>query len=54
MEDVGQQMRWVVEPILAQEGPPLVPFIEAPMKKEENGTTLAQEDSATAEDNAMA
>ena len=51
MEEVGQQVMWGPELILVQEGPPLAPLMEAP--KEESSTTLAQEDSATAKDEAM-
>ena len=40
--------------ILAQEGLLLVPFMEVPVEVEENGATLAQEDGATVEDDAMA
>ena len=50
MEDVGQQVRWGPEPILAQEGPPLVPLTEA--LEEDSGTTLAQEDGTMVEDDA--
>ena len=41
IEDVGQWVRWGPEPILAQEGPPLVPFIELPMETKEDGIALA-------------
>ena len=42
---MGQWVRWVPEPILVQEGPPLEPIWEAPMEVED-GAMLAQEDSA--------
>ena len=54
MEDMVPQVRWRPTLVLAQEALPLAPFIEAPMEIEENGAMLVQEDSATAEDDAMA
>ena len=42
-------MRWGLEPILAQEGPTLVPFTEVPKEVEENDAMVVQEDGATAE-----
>ena len=53
MEDMGPRLRWGPALVLAQEALPLAPFIEAPMEIEENGAMLVQEDSATAEDDAM-
>ena len=50
MEDVGQRVRWGPEPILAQEGLPLVPLMEALIEVKENGATLAQEDGTVVED----
>ena len=50
MKDVGQWVKWKPEPILFQEGPPLVPLTELSMKVEENGARLVQEDGATEED----
>ena len=44
MEEVGQQVTWGPEPVLAQEGPPLVPLME--VLNEESGTALVQEDGA--------
>ena len=52
MEDVGQQVRWGPEPILAQEGPPLVPLTEVLMEVEEWCHTGAQEDGTMVEDDA--
>ena len=42
-------MGWQLELILVQEGPPLEPFKEVPMKVEEEGTMPTQEDGATVE-----
>ena len=46
IEDIGQQVRWGLAPILAQEGPPLAHFKEVPMEVEEEGARPAQEDGA--------
>ena len=46
---MGQWVRWEPELLLAQEVPPLVPSMEAPIV-EESGATLVQEDGAKAED----
>ena len=54
MQDMGQQVTWVFEPILTQEGPLLAPLIQAPMEVDENNNMPAQEDGAIAEDNATA
>ena len=51
---MGQRVRWGLELLLAQEGPPLPPLTEAPIEIEENGATLAQEDGAMVEDDAIA
>ena len=50
IEEVGEWVTWgpVLEP--ASEGPPLAPLSEAPI--EESGAVLAQEDDATADDEA--
>ena len=52
MEDMGQQVRWEPEPILAQESTPLVPL--AAVLEEESGATPVQEDGAAAKDDAAA
>ena len=54
MEDVGQWVRWVPKPILAQEGPPLASLMKVPMEVKENGAMLAQKDVAAVEDDAVA
>ena len=41
MEDVGQQVIWGPELILAQEGPPLASLTEELMEIEGNGATPA-------------
>ena len=53
MKDIGQLVRWVPEPILAQEGLPLVTFMEVLMEVEKNGTMLVQKDDATLKDDAI-
>ena len=45
---MGQLVRWGPEPILVQEGPPLVPLGKVLMEVED-GTALVQEDGAAAE-----
>ena len=51
MEEVGNRAMWglAIEPV--PESPPLAPLMEA--LNEESGTTLAQEDGAAVDNDAM-
>ena len=53
LKDVGQQIWWGPEPEMLAEGPHLSPLGAEPMEVE-GGAKEAQEDGATAEDDAMA
>ena len=53
MEEVGQQVTWGAEPVLVQEGPPLAALKRGAIRREWC-CMLAQEDGATADDEAMA